>query len=488
LIKHRSESHSYSLFTGCLIPSKFPFIELATRKVMDRLKVSLQEMPGATCCPNQMAIKSTDNDLWLSIAGRNLALAEQIGYDILSLCNGCYNTLKTVNSILKSESSKKEMVREKLSKVNLTFQGTIEVKHIIEVLVNDIGANAIEREIQRPLDGLVGATFFGCHVIRPEDHMGFDDPKKPQSLDRLTALLGLKVISYPEHNSCCGGGLKIARKDDALNFVRKTLLSMKSNGANCIVVTCPYCMVQLEFSQADIEDVFGDKIDLPVFYYTELLGLAFGFSPTELGLDMHNEIGVKNQTLLNDVLGISPTPGHKKISTDEIFDSEVTSEQLEICQKCKACMDDCYAAMTTDYNPDELIDLVLTGNAEALLQRGDIWNCLNCHQCIDQCPQGFGMVKLIFNLKNFAISHGIYPEVIGHRGTELSHSGYAFAPQPDVREKMNLPARKGADINEIKKFLDDSNVENLLKSDDEVKNKMESTNKGKKRKHGQLEA
>jgi heterodisulfide reductase subunit C len=141
--------------------------------------------------------------------------------------------------------------------------------------------------------------------------------------------------------------------------------------------------------------------------------------------------------------------------------------------------------MTTEYQPDELIDLVLKGDVDELLQRGDFWNCLNCHQCIDQCPQGFGMVKLIFNLKNFAISHGIYPEVISHRGTELAKSGYAFPLKSEVREKMNLPARKGADINDIRELLTDSNVENLLKNNKEPHIKTKPIGKKKKKSKSQ---
>jgi heterodisulfide reductase subunit B len=403
-----------------------------------------------------MAIKSTDSDLWHVIAGRNLCLAEDMELDIVSLCNGCYNTLKTVNSTLKSDDKLRTSVNKILKDLDLEFKGTIEVKHIIEVLESDVGPNAIENHLKRPLAGLRAAPFFGCHVIRPEDHLGFDDPKNPQALDRMVRLLGIKTVSYPERNSCCGGGLKIARAEDALNYSRKLLQSMKANGANCVVVSCPYCMVQLEFSQAQINDVFNEEIDMPVFYYTELLGLTLGYSPQELGLEMHSELGVKNIELLTSILGPSST---KEL---ELFNDAVTKDQLEVCQRCGACADDCSAASTSDFHPEELIELALEGNLNELINRKDIWYCMNCHDCIEHCPQGFGIVNLIFRLKNLAIAHGIYPEVISHRDTEFAGTGFGFEPNHELRDRLGLPPVTGAKSKDIRKIIKRSGIQAVI--------------------------
>jgi heterodisulfide reductase subunit B len=432
---------------------------MASRKVLDKLQVGLSLIEGATCCPNQMAIKSSDKDLWQVLAARNLCLAEGGGHDIVSLCNGCYNTLKTVNSALKGNDKLRDKVNGELAKLGLTFKGTIEVKHILELLTVDIGDGAIEKTVERRLKGLKAATFYGCHVVKPEDHMGFEDPKEPKSLDQLVKLLGIESVDYPEKDVCCGGGLKIASIDDALNFARSKLRSMKENGANCVVVACPYCMVQLDFSQKDILDVYGDEIGLPVFYYTELLGLAQGFKPEELGLDIHGRVGTSNKELLERILGEGPV--------EDVFDEKVTREQLEICSGCMACADDCAAAMATDYHPEELVALALEGKTDELVNRKDIWYCMNCHDCVEDCPQGFGMVSLVFRLKNLAIQAGICPEVVVNRGDELSETGYAFAPNQDVRKKMGLPPIKAADIKDVEKMIKNSSLKKVIKKQEE---------------------
>ncbi|UCF07456.1 MAG: CoB--CoM heterodisulfide reductase subunit B, partial [Thermoplasmata archaeon] len=167
--------NSYSLYTGCLVASKFPFIELATRKVLDSFGIKLHDIQGASCCPNQMAIQSSDKALWYALAARNLCLAEKKDHDILALCNGCFDTLKSVNSKLKSDDGFRAEVNSLLKdKFGLEFSGTLDVKHVIQVLHDEIGLSALERAAVRPLGKLRCAPFTGCHARRPMDHLGFD--------------------------------------------------------------------------------------------------------------------------------------------------------------------------------------------------------------------------------------------------------------------------------------------------------------------------
>ncbi len=449
-------SKKYSIYTGCLIPSRYPSIEIASRKTLEKLDIKLHELKNTTCCPNQMAIKSTDQDLWEVIAARNLALAEKNGYDILTLCNGCYNTLKTVNNALKNNDKLRDEVNEELAKLGLEFRGNIRVEHILEVLHDDIGTTALEKLIVRNLNGLKAAVHYGCHVVRPEDHMPFDDPEDPIKLDKLVELLGIQSIDYPDKISCCGGGLKIASTEDAAGFARNKLLHMAENNANCIVVVCPYCRAQLESAQLEIQEAYNEKFDLPIFYYTELLGLAFGFNPEDLGLNLPGVNAEVKQKLLDIALGKRPSV--------ELFDETVTEDQLKICLECQACADDCSAAViAADYHPEEIIELALDGKLDELLEREDIWYCMNCHECIERCPQGFGMVKLMFRLKNLAIERGICPEVILNRDNELSKTGFAFALDNKVRKKLGLPPIKCAEPDEIMKIITGTNLEKATK-------------------------
>jgi CoB--CoM heterodisulfide reductase subunit B len=444
---------NYSIYVGCLIPSRYPSIEVASRMVLGNLNVKLHDIEGATCCPNQMAIKSTDEAAWELIAARNVAIAEKKGYDIVSLCNGCYNTLKTINSKLKNDDKLRKKINDDLSGMGLEFKDKIKVKHLLEVLINDIGSMTIEKALTRNLDGLSVATHTGCHVTRPEDNKSFDDTKVPETLDKLVKLLGIESIDYADKYLCCGGGLKIASTEDAAAFARKKLMQIRESGADCIVVPCPYCRAQFESAQKEIKEYFNEKFDLPVFYISELIALAMGFSPDELGLFVLEANPEVKKRLLDRVLGKQPER--------EIFDEIVTKEQLKICSDCLACADDCSSASIMDYHPEELVQLALDGKLDEILKRKDIWYCMNCHECIENCPQGFGMVKLIFRLKNLAIQHGIYPEVISHRDTELASSGYAFKPNDELRKKLGLPPIKALKEDEIKKIICGTGVDKV---------------------------
>ncbi|MEE9151589.1 MAG: heterodisulfide reductase-related iron-sulfur binding cluster [Thermoplasmata archaeon] len=449
----KTDTKAYSLFTGCLIPSKFPFIEKGTRKVLESLGMELHDIEGASCCPNQMAIKSSDDPLWYVLAARNLCLAEKKGYDILSLCNGCYDTLKTVNSRLKGDDEFRRDINDKLAKFGLEFRGEIDVKHLIQVLHDDIGMNTLEKKVIFHLRNLKCASFEGCHVKRPMDHMGFDDPDEPSYLEDLIKVIGGDCVSYSEEHSCCGGGLSIGRKHDVAPAARRVLVSALNEGARAIVVNCPFCFAQFYRSQKEINDIYADHLHLPVFYITQLVGLAFGLSPEELGMEMHYENSVGSEReLVNQILG----EGIDKT----VFTNEITKSQLELCTKCFACTHDCPTAMTTsDYHPEEILELVLQGKLDEAVKRDDIWYCMNCHECVEHCPQSFGMVKLIFRLKNLAVERGIYPEVVGHRLSEIHETGYSFAPNIVLREELNLPKITLPDIKKLRKLMEKATTE-----------------------------
>jgi CoB--CoM heterodisulfide reductase subunit B len=450
----------YSLFTGCLIPSKYPFIEKASRKVLETLGLKLENIQEASCCPNQMAIKSSDDSLWYVLAARNLCLAEKEGHDILTLCNGCYDTLKSVNSRLKSDDRFRKEINEKLAELGLEFQGGIEVKHLIQVLHDDIGPNAIEKRVIYPLRSLKCAPFEGCHVTRPMDHMGFEDSKEPSYLEDLIKVIGGEPVSYSEQYSCCGGGLSVGRKDDVVPAARRVLLSALDAGAKAIVTNCPFCFAQFYRSQKEINDIYADGLHLPVLYITQLIGLAFGLSHEELGMEMHYEESVGGERdLVNKIL-------YEKMD-ERVFTDEVTLSQLELCAKCFACTDDCPTAMTTsEFHPEEILELVLQGKVDEAIKRDDIWYCMNCHECIERCPQRFGMVRLILRLKNLAVAAGIYPDIIGHRTSELHDTGYSFAPNMDIREELDLPKIMLPDIKKLRKLMEETKAEDSNDGDD----------------------
>jgi len=264
------------------------------------------------------------------------------------------------------------------------------------------------------------------------DHMGFDDPEKPYYLKDLIKVTEAGLVHYSEEHSCCGGGLSIGREHDAVPFARRVMRSVAASGGQGIVVNCPYCFAQLFRGEIAVEDIYTENLGLPIFYFTQLLGLAMGIKPEELGLPIHYELGLGNEKeLVQKLFTTEPD--------NTVFNDEVTREQLEICSRCGACTDDCSTAMTTSlYHPEELVSMVLEGRVDEVLKREDIWFCMNCHECIEKCPQNFGMVKFIVRLKNLAHTKGISPEVIKHRIEELKKSGFSFPPDTECRDELGL--------------------------------------------------
>lgn len=275
----------FALFLGCLIPNRYPEIEAATRKVLPKLGVELVDMEGASCCPAPGVIRSFDTKVWLLTAARNLAIAEKLGLDVITLCNGCYGSLKEANYILKNDEKRREEINRILAEINYNFSGNVEVKHLTEVLYFDVGVEAIRNLVKTKIP-VKAAVFYGCHLLKPSKLRPWQSAEKPTFLDELVEALGAKSVSYRDKIACCGagGGLRSGILDISLSILRERLQSIKEAGAECIVDVCPFCHLQFDAGQQQIAQKWGVAFDIPVIYYTQLLGLGLGFHPNELGL------------------------------------------------------------------------------------------------------------------------------------------------------------------------------------------------------------
>ncbi|MFX0038867.1 MAG: CoB--CoM heterodisulfide reductase subunit B [Promethearchaeota archaeon] len=288
------QKKKYSLFLGCVIPNRYPFIESATKKVFQKLGVDFIEMEGASCCPAPGVFRGFDVDSWLIIGARNITIAEQNNYDIATMCNGCYGSLLEVNHQLNTDAKKREMVNSHLAKVNREYKGSVKVKHIIEVLYKDIGLENISNRVKygrkNKLD-LNVAVHYGCHILKPAEIRPWgNESESPRFLDELVEITGCKSLDYLDKNRCCGaaGAVRSAFKEISLDFTREKLLNMRAAGAEAIITVCPFCHLQFDLGQIEINSIFKDTIEtpfnIPVIYYTQLLGLALGMSPEEVGL------------------------------------------------------------------------------------------------------------------------------------------------------------------------------------------------------------
>jgi len=275
----------YAFFLGCVIPNRYPGIELSMRKVAPTLGIELKDMEGASCCPAPGVFKSFHQPSWLALAARNLIIAETLGTDIVTLCNGCYGSLKEANDILKANSSKRDEVNKILRDFNKEFKGTIDVKHFVEVAYYEIGPEKLKELVKKPLN-LNVAVQYGCHLLKPAKYRKGESTERPNFLDALVEALDSKSVPYRDKMMCCGagGGVKASNPDVSLDMAKEKLENMRNAGAECIVTPCAFCHLQFDRGQVDIRNQFGVDFNLPVLHYVQLLGLALGLEPKKLGL------------------------------------------------------------------------------------------------------------------------------------------------------------------------------------------------------------
>ncbi len=272
----------YLLFLGCVIPYRISSYEISARKVLDKLGVELVEMPEFNCCGFPM--DPVKHDLMLTLAARNLCLAEQQNLNIMTLCNGCFGILNHVNKELKEDKELKEKVNGYLKEIGMEFKGTITVKHLIHVLAQDVGFEKIKDNVQKPLNPLRVAQHTGCHVVRPGKIVGFDDPENPTTLKKLIAVTGAECLDYIDEMECCGNPISGVNSEIPLQLAREKLDHIRAVGAQALITVCPFCHMMYDLNQSRIERTFNEKFRIPVLHYPQLLGLAMGMSPEELAL------------------------------------------------------------------------------------------------------------------------------------------------------------------------------------------------------------
>ncbi len=273
----------YTYFPGCSASSEggakaYGWSSKAVSKVLD---MELRELDDWNCC-GSTPYSSVDELSSLCLSARNLALAEKKGLDLVTPCSSCYVMLNRTNSRLKEYPQTKAQVDEALAAGNLEYHGTVRVRHLLDVVVNDIGYDEINSKVKRNLGGLKVAPYYGCQVVRPRP--SFDHPENPQSLDKLITSLGGRAVPFPLKSRCCGGSLIISEEALALGLIRKIFDSALSNGAECLITPCPLCQTNLDAYQSQVNKKFKTNFNLPVLFFTQLMGVAFGLGEEDLGL------------------------------------------------------------------------------------------------------------------------------------------------------------------------------------------------------------
>ena len=288
---------SYALFLGCTIPARQPNYELSARKALAKLGIELVDLANMTCCCPP-PIQSIDLETSLAVAAYNICLAEQADLNLITLCSGCFESLAMANTMLKDDEKLKAKINRILSQAGKEFLGNKEVKHFLQVLVDDVGLKNLKQSVSKPLSKLKVAPFYGCHALRPSELLKLDDPERPTILENLIETLGAECVEYRNKLKCCGGLLRGYSDDLALDMAREKIVNTTKAGADCIATLCPFCFVALDIGQMQVKAKFQESYDMPVLHYSELLALALGIDPKELALQTHK---IKTDKILNKI-------------------------------------------------------------------------------------------------------------------------------------------------------------------------------------------
>jgi len=273
-----------------MISTKHSQFEAAVRRTMPKLGAELVDLEGFACCPDPIYFKAADKLDWLTLAARNICVAEEAGLDLMTCCSGCTSTLREANHTLKHDSELRAEVNRRLTVVDREFTGSIEVRNIAMIIRDDIGYDAVAASVIRPLKNFRVAIHYGCHLLKPGAIMAVEDPAQPEILHRLLEAIGAEPVWHSRHLSCCG----MACQDEEMKaqIMRDNLNEFVALNVDAVGSICPTCFDQYDLGQILLSRKFQTKFNTPIFYYFQMLGLAQGCTPTEVGLQRH-KISVK---------------------------------------------------------------------------------------------------------------------------------------------------------------------------------------------------
>ena len=284
----------YAYYPGCSAESTARDMHQSTLAVADAIGIELIEPKGWTCC-GATAGHQTDRILAASLPAATLVKIKDMGLECIVNCAACYNRMMVANHEISTNSEIRKKVCDAIGR---DYDGSVKVRHFIEVLLEDVGIEKITKLAKRSLKGLKVACYYGCLLVRPPKVVKFDDSENPTSLDRLVTAMGGESLDWPYKVECCGGGLSLSRTDVVVELTDSILSMAKSVGADCIAVSCPMCQVNLDLRQQDIKKQTGKDYQIPIVYITQLLGLSFGISPSKLGF---NKLMVSASSVLEKV-------------------------------------------------------------------------------------------------------------------------------------------------------------------------------------------
>jgi len=275
----------YALYPGCVMPTEQYAYEISIREILPKLDVELVDIKGFSCCGEP--IKSVNQMITLALSARNIALAEKEGLDLFSPCPICHLALTDCKRILDKDPEMNQRVNNFLNDEDLNYNGTSEILSILDLLHDTIGVEKIKEKVKKPFKDLKTAVHYGCHLIRPSEVGRPDDSENPQKIENILKAIGAKPEYYSEKLDCCGALLNANLPESALTKTGQKLKSVQEQGFNVFIDTCPWCHRQYDSKQQKAGETVAAKLDIPVVYLTQLIGVSFGIPMDKLGFDLN---------------------------------------------------------------------------------------------------------------------------------------------------------------------------------------------------------
>ena len=271
----------YAYFPGCSLEKMAQSYHKSSLETTQALGMELQELDDWNCC-GATTYFHLDEILANTLVARNLAMAEKQGLDFVAPCSACYKNAYFTNAYIKEDKDLAEHINYALEADDLQLSGNLTVHHMIDIFANEIGGEEIAVKVSNPLEGLKVAPYYGCQIVRPRKNG--EEVENPQFFEEIITALGADAVDFAYKTRCCGGSLLLTNRKAALDMIRHLLYNAPRSGAEVIATACPLCQVNLECYQLQVNEEFGTDFSIPVLYFTQLMGLAFGIAPRKLGI------------------------------------------------------------------------------------------------------------------------------------------------------------------------------------------------------------
>jgi succinate dehydrogenase / fumarate reductase, cytochrome b subunit len=277
---------TYALYPGCAARGATPELYQSTMAIIGRLGIEVTELAAATCC-GAGVVGEGEPEVALALNARTFAQAEQLGLDVMTICGTCQGVMAAANKRLKTEAGLLERINRLLAPEGLAYRGSIQVKHLLWIVVREVGLQRLGGELRVPLSDFRIAPFYGCYILRPSWNLGFDDPENPSSLEKVIRAVKGEPVAYAGRTKCCGFPIILEKEAIAMAMAGANMKEAQDRGADFMVTPCPLCHMSLDIYQERAGQAVNTPLNLPILHLPQLLGLAMGVPAKDLGVQRH---------------------------------------------------------------------------------------------------------------------------------------------------------------------------------------------------------